>query len=334
MGLWAPLHSLMMHFVLAVATMVTFHRGEYSFASHSNVALPPERYYNRSFATHIDVQPLHLEAFFEFNDPVYPGIDTAKAAYEENFEPLSSGARFATPQGSGTPLFTAHGYVSSAYYFDGASFLLAPIDISPSAMASATIGAWVRVASINADDRSRCILCSNVEDGAIKRHLARGLAIDSRGSAGGGTNAGWAAFRGSVGSGVLGRENVQLMTWTFVAASYSDNDGVSLHVHGKNVATGVSGMSVGASNVRIGDTFHGSIDSVFIYSVELKEAALAHIMAARPLRPSLAPSTAGYALSFSAGDQPAWLEERSIALDLGLCSSLYVHKCVCLCVRV
>lgn len=160
------------------------------------------------------------------------------------------------------------GYEGQAYEFNGSnSFIEIPLNINPANYPSLTMGAWVK--SDNASATKKFI---SHDDGAYDRTLG----IDNRGG-----GVGWSAFTGT--GNVLGYQEVNIHTWTFVAVSYDQAASTAtLYVNGNsftetaNLSSGFSVTRIG-SNPGYGEFFDGVIDNVFFFDEVLSPSRITEI---------------------------------------------------------
>jgi hypothetical protein len=183
--------------------------------------------------------------------------------------------------GNGTVSGAVHrptgGFQSGAYHFNGtAAYIDLPVNVDPTTMTQATMGAWVRIESVT-PGRSAQVLSQD------NGYFDRSIALDLRNLSAGIVD-GRHHFGAFAGSGVLSGPAVVLNRWVFLAAVYGSGM-VTLYVDGARYTTlrtpgsGVSFLRVGGNPAGSNTTeaFHGTIDNVFVYNRALSETEIATI---------------------------------------------------------
>lgn len=159
---------------------------------------------------------------------------------------------------------------------NGTTAVDVPVNLDPSAMPNATVGAWVRASQIDNPARHEIL---STDDGGYDRALA----IDSR-SGGGDTGiARYAAFGGAATGVIPGLSATAADGWVFVCAVFDEAAGQTrLHVN-NDIYTGGQTHGSSMSHLRIGghpsgsEFFKGSIDNVFVFDRVLTPAEISGI---------------------------------------------------------
>ncbi|MCB1095225.1 MAG: hypothetical protein KDN22_06560 [Verrucomicrobiae bacterium] len=210
-----------------------------------------------------------LIAFYPFDNPADPGIDA------------SGSGRHLRSVGADPAYDSVGGFEGGGYSFDGTQRLVAPVNINPGVLPEATIGAWVKTATL--DSGLRKII--GTDDGGWDRTLG----LDNRNG----------DFRYStfVGNGEPlpgGPAPASTEDWTFVAATYDQGVGtVNLFVDLDAASTGeplttIAGAGSFGSGLSVlslgsvhafdnGEGWIGGIDNVFAFDRVLSADELAEI---------------------------------------------------------
>jgi hypothetical protein len=225
------------------------------------------RHHNRFYTAILCTGLMSLAACDGSSTPVAPQPGDGSARLAAVPSGLAAFYSFDQNAGNGTVAGATHratgGYQGGGYYFDGqGAYITLPVDVNPSKMAQATMGAWARTESVTSVRRAQVLSHDN---GAFDRSIGLEPNVDGRHR--------FSSFIGAGGAGVLTGSAANLSRWVFVAAVY-DAGTVTLYVDGAQYSTtgtpgaGVSSLRVGGNPAGSisGEPFHGSIDNVFVYN--------------------------------------------------------------------
>ncbi len=234
---------------------------------------------------------------------------TCEAPRRMAFYPFDTGAGDGTVRGATHQ--AAGGYQGGAYYFNGAgSHIDLPVDVSPSKMPRATMGAWVRTASLPAHP-VQVLSHDNAP-------FDRSIALDQRGPDGATVVDGRHRVAAFTGTGPLPGSVARIGEWTFVAAVY-DETSVTLYVDGERYHA-QSRTGEGMPFLRVGDNpmgreaFHGWIDNVFVVNRALSAGEIAAVRGGGAC--VLAGTPCNRAPAVQAGGAYAAAEGSPVALEL------------------
>ncbi len=226
-----------------------------------------------------------LLGLYSFDDPANPLKDDSGAG-----KTLRNG----NDTGTASPTYSATGgFNGGGFSFDGGDWLVAPININPTAVPHLAMGAWVKTASL--EDGLRKVM--GHDDGAWDRAIG----LDIRAVAAGGDlpepTLRYAAFTGTTDHGPTQGNPPPTPTsteaWTFLGVDYDqEKSQVSLYVDldasttddPLQVVTSEAPMGVGATSVGIGtlspnggEFWVGSIDNVFFVGGGLDAATMKNV---------------------------------------------------------